>query len=471
MKKLIILLLFTTLNTIGFSQQIWFEKMYNFGHAEAGNFVVQTPDSGYVVAGREGIAIGDFKMLLIKTDKHGVLQWSNFIGSGTNEVIANSIINCSSGGYAAVGEISLAAYVPDIYVVRLNNNGDTIWTHHYGTPIYEKGTSIVETPNHNFAISFIQDNDTTGILEIDSLGNELWWKKYSLYYNTTNNNYFRSISLLADGGFVLSGVAQQTYIGSATQGIIMRTDSLGDSLWLKQFGGVGGDEFFQAGESPDGNIIVGGISAPNLTSGYGSHILKLDLNGNAIWTKYYGGGNTADDGCVSISNCSDGGYIIGGTVRSVGLSDDMFITRLNSNGDSLWTKSFGGPDADYGYSVKQTYDGGHIITGFNGTAVDVYLVKTDSLGNTDVGINEIAASSLVFSAYPNLTKDVIYLKTDEKEDYTVTIIDLGGRTLFETVVSKTNENKIDLSGYDNGIYFLKISSTKCNATKKIIKIE
>ena len=97
-------------------------------------------------------------------------------------------------------------------------------------------------------------------------------------------------------------------------------------------------------------------------------------------------GGSSDDFGSEISFTNDNGYIIVGNVASFGAgSDDIYLIKLNHNGDTIWTKSFGGSDEEYGSAVKQTSDGGYIIAGysksFGAADKDAYLTKTDSSGN------------------------------------------------------------------------------------------
>ncbi len=465
MKKLIILFIITALNTIGFSQQIWFERGYDFGHSETGQCVKQTPDSGYVVAGWQGIGPFSSKMVIMKTDKHGTLQWSNLIGDGSDDRYAYYITNCASGGYAAVGFISGSGFSYDIYVVRLDNNGDTIWTRHYGTSLQERGYCIQETTTHDFVITYASA-DTTGILKIDSVGNLLWWKKYLLYNGASFHNIFE----LSTGGYVLSGVVT-TGLTTLQQGAIMRTDSFGDSLWFRDYGGIGEDQFFEGQQTIDGNIIVSGISAPNVSSGYFCYVLKLNLNGDTIWTKQFGG-VSADDGCQSISNCIDAGLIVAGTHNNGMGIGTAFLTKLNSSGDSLWTKEFGGPD-DRGYFVRQTYDGGFILTGST-FSLDpnngVYLVKTDSLGNTDVGINEIINHQTNITLSPNpFTSQTTLSFAEEQTNTTVIITNLLGEEIKTIPHVHTQQLVIDKGEMKSGIYFVQtIDDAKRICNKKMV---
>jgi len=111
-------------------------------------------------------------------------------------------------------------------------------------------------------------------------------------------------------------------------------------------------------------------------------LVKTDSLGEILWTRTYGG--TDYDYSWSVKQSSDGGYIIIGTTESFGAgSADVYLIKTNSSGDTLWTGTYGGTGYDEGWSVQETSDGGYIITGFfDAVGEDVILIKTDSLGDT-----------------------------------------------------------------------------------------
>ena len=98
-------------------------------------------------------------------------------------------------------------------------------------------------------------------------------------------------------------------------------------------------------------------------------------------------GGTGSEYAYSFQRTTDNGYIILGTTTSSGAGgEDIYLIKTNVNGDTLWTRTFGGANVDRGYTVKQTNDGGYIITGntlsFGAGDRDAYLIKTDANGNT-----------------------------------------------------------------------------------------
>jgi hypothetical protein len=167
--------------------------------------------------------------------------------------------------------------------------------------------------------------------------------------------------------------------------------------WEKTFGGTGGDGGSSVQQTTDGGYIITGYKR---SSGgvidFDVYLIKTDGNGDSLWTKTYGG--TGGDGGSSVQQTTDGGYIITGfTTSSVNGDDDVYLIKTDGNGTEQWNKTFGGTGNDQGSSVQQTTDGGYIITGFTSSfgngSYDVYLIKTDGNGNITSTFNIPTPSS------------------------------------------------------------------------------
>ena len=189
-----------------------------------------------------------------------------------------------------------------------------------------------------------------------------------------------SIQQTLDGGYIVAGETQSFGVGW-TDVYLIKTDANGDVIWTKTYGGSGGDCGNSVQQTSDGGyIIVGGITYFDCDV----YLIKTDANGDVEWTKTYGG--SGEDCGNSVQQTSDGGYIIVGKTTSFGAgASDVYLIKTDANGNAEWTKTYGGGGEDCGNSVQQTSDGGYIIVGgttsFGAGGGDVYLIKTDAYGN------------------------------------------------------------------------------------------
>ena len=180
------------------------------------------------------------------------------------------------------------------------------------------------------------------------------------------------------GKTTVDGQAQQRYYGLT--GYV--------AGWNETIGGTKDDEAFAIAKTTDGGYIVAAETTSFGAGGWDIWLLKLDTNGNLQWNKTYGGPGT--DYVNYVIQTSDGGYLTSGPTNSFGNGGfDMMLLKTDSSGNMQWNKTFGTKQDEYSYGVTQTTDGGYIAIGgnsstffVNGTgSVDVFLVKTDASGN------------------------------------------------------------------------------------------
>ncbi len=300
---------------------------------ETGMSVQQTTDGGYIIAGKTytfGNALGYSDVYLIKTDLNGDTLWTKTFGGMLDE-IGLSVQQTNEGGYIISGSTdSFGNGSSDMYLIKTNSYGETLWTKTYGGEYYEAGMSVQQT---------------------------------------------------TDGGYILTGMTSSFGVDSYNVYLI-KTSSNGDTLWTKTIGG----EHLYTGNSiqqtTDGGYIISGSGRADVDDDLDVLLIKTDINGETIWTNTFGG-QFWDYG-YSAHQTIDGGYIITGSTPSNGNAYDVYLIKTDNIGDTLWTKTFGGVYDDRGVSVQQTTDGGFIVTGSKlmpeKGATDIYLIKTDEYG-------------------------------------------------------------------------------------------
>jgi len=213
-------------------------------------------------------------------------------------------------------------------------------------------------------------------------------EEWNRTFGGSNYDDGKSVQQTSDGGYILTGWTKSYGAGSEDVWLI-KTDSEGNVEWNRTFGGSNDDYGSSVQQTSDGGYIIAGVTYSYGDGHYGDvWAIKLDSTGNKEWDKTLGSPYIMD--CSrAIRQTSDGGYIITGSTGShgVGYYSDVWLIKLDPKGNKKWDKTYGGSNPDGGESVQQTSDGGYIIAGYTWSygagSWDVWLIKTDENGNEE----------------------------------------------------------------------------------------
>jgi len=376
--------------------QVTFQKTFGGLSTDYAYSLQQTNDDGYIIAGYTlSFGEGNRDVYLIRTDEYGETLWTKIYG-GSNTDYAWTIQQTKDDGFIIGAHSgSFGAGSHDVYLIKTDLIGNVIWSRAYGGGNADGAYSLQQTTDGGFIIGAHVNSFGAGLhdvylIKINNSGDTLWTKTFG----GPGEDRFRELHQTADGGFIL--VSETLSFGAGNSDVyLVKTDSIGNLLWTKTYGGSSSDYGYSVRQTTDGGYIIAGYTQSFGSGGTDVYIIKTDNSGNLEWTKTYGGGS--DDYGYSIRKTTDGGYIIAGYTTSFGEAGDVYLIRIDANGELIWSKAFGGSQTDYGWSVRQTVDEGFIIAGytrsFGSGNEDVYLIKTDQLGNS--GCNESITATIM----------------------------------------------------------------------------
>ncbi len=315
---------------------------------------------------------------------------------------------------------------------------------------------------------------------MDSLGNIIWEKSFG--GSGTDRGF--SIRETPDHGYIFSGETASpdgdvTNLHGSRDAWVVKLSSTGTIQWQKCLGGTGQDAGLPILVTNTGNYIILCQTQSNDGDVSGNHgnvdiwIVSLDSTGTIQWQKCIGGSNL--DWSISLVKDWNGGYLINGysysnngDVACTPQLNDIWILKLDDNGNILWQKCLGGSMNDFGFSIVNAYGGGYLQLGWvnsndgdisgNHGIYDVWIAKLSA----PVSTNE---SSLLhdLQIFPNPANDMLYL--NHNEEFTFSLFDLQGNPIRNPF----NGNSVNISTLSPGMYFLKIEHENHSEYRKIIK--
>lgn len=351
------------------------------------------------------------------------LKWVKTIG-GSQEDIAHDIITTADGGFALLGNSqstdgNLSGKTrlgSDLMLVKFNAAGEIVWIQTYGGSEDDRGHSLVQLPDSGYLLlgyAMSADGDLNinegqhdnWVLRVDAQGELLWQKSFGF----AGHDHAYHILATQDGGFLFNGfldVTSSQGLGAtdkqnpnvARHGVgefwVHKIDANGILQWRKYFGGTNNDRSYAAVEVANGDYVLVGTSEStdvdirNPRGGYDIWVIKIDNNGNLIWEQSFGGRET--DGANAVIFTSDQKIVVLGNslsqdqdISSPLGNSDFWLLSLDLDGNLITERSYGGTDFDLGRDLAVNHTQHLWLTGYSRSS-DIDLSKNQ--GDNDVAL-------------------------------------------------------------------------------------
>ena len=321
-------------------------KAYGGPDVDYCTWVIQTSDGGYALAGNTySFGASDGDAWFVKTDVYGNMQWSKTYGGAYFDG-ANSIIQTGDAGYVLGGcTYSYVAGSSYAWLIKTDANGNMLWNNAYGGG--DVATCVIQTDGGYLFTGNTRRYGAGGadvcLVKADLAGNLLWDKTYG----GIGDDYGSSVVQTYDGGYAVYG-STQTLAGGDDFWLI-KTDASGNMLWDKTYGGPsqeGGGGGTSLVQTDDGGYAMTGFTWSFGAGGMDAWLVRTDSIGNMLWNKAYGGAN--DDYTDNLIQTSDGGFALVGWTHSYGAGGvDGWLVKTDAMGNALdgfkyglaWTES------------------------------------------------------------------------------------------------------------------------------------
>jgi len=419
---------------------LWTKTFGGVNH-DRGKSVQQTTDGGYIIVGQtQSFGAGNNDIWLIKTNSLGDTLWTKTIGGNQSDG-GYSVVTTTDGGYLITGDTeSFGAGGRDVWLIKTDSLGNNIWTKTFGGIENDEGRAVLKSSDGCYIIIGNTESYSVGgrdlwFIKTNNIGDTLWTRTFG----GIEDDEGTAILETSDSCYVITGMTESYGAGGSDLWLI-KTNAYGDTLWTRTFGGIEDDEGSAIQETLDGDYVITGFAS------HGSGVLeedvwliKTDASGNRLWDKTYGG--LKREKGHSLQKTVDAGYIITATSGNR-FSRDLFIIKTDSSGDTLWTQTYNRGLYDFGNYIQKTSDGGYVIVGATrGVAFDVWLIKLDrDIVGVDNDQKNMPNRYCLLQNYPNPfnPNTIIKYQIPELSFVTLKVYDVLGKEITTLV----NEEKL-----------------------------
>jgi hypothetical protein len=464
----------------------------------------------------------DADVWMLMLDQNLNIIWNKAIGGLDQDEIHGLVVGLNnsitlSGRLKSDSSCDISTFTRgnyDLWFCMLDSNGYKLLDSRYGSSSLEEGGKLVRNSDGDYLIfggsngGISGDKTTPGygnrdfwLIRTDSLGNKIWDRTYGgndIELTNQSSGYF--ISSIKNNQYLIGGRSTSWISGTiSTNGYgyhdawLAKLDSVGNVIWDKRFGGSDVEHASKMIELNDGYLLLGtSISKTGgtiLDTGIAENdvwLVKMDTIGNQLWEKRYGG--IDDDMGIDIQEAPDGGFWVLGQTNGPASYDvseasyggnDYWIFKIDSMGNKLWDKRFGGPGNDFASSLVIMPDSsificGHAEAGISsvktdsGNGLNDYWIVHFNYYNNTTGINSTNASHGI-TISPNPTQNILNVKGLLMGQYEAILFGVDGRVIKQSLLQGGNEVNYSLDDVSPGMYLLRFNGDKFTATIKVVK--
>jgi len=400
-KSLFLILILIFITSENFAQTISITPEYGlyFGRIPEGKAAVR--DFLIFNSGSANLTVSNLRIEGAHSSNYTILEnpGSFTLGIAQKTVISVKFIPASEGSKSAQVVIeSNAGTSPDQIELTGEgtnlDNGFIAFERIFGNPDGDGAGSVRETADGGFIIGgsttlLGEEFSDATIIKMDKYGQIEWSQVYG---DDDWSESFSETIPTADGGYIAVGSEANSDDREPPDLWIVKTDASGTKIWDKSFGDDENDSASDVIQTSDGGYIIAGSFQHDTSqrSDDDAYVIKIDSNGNTLWEKTYGGVD-GGEGAASIKATRDGNFVFIGSTSSYstgGASDfDFYLVKINADGDVLWEKTFGGSDWEKAGSMLVDDDGSFLMAGwtaspeFGAVASEIFLAKADAAGN------------------------------------------------------------------------------------------
>jgi hypothetical protein len=458
--------------------QDMFTRVFGGNSYDIGKGVIQLDDDGYMLlssTGSFGFETGH--VMLTRLNHKGDYLWNRYFG-GDFAHVAESFVRTVDGGFVVTGFAETLDSSYNVLVFRTDEEGELIWMHRYGSIGWDIGKKVVALDDGGFAVAGVthgnsEDGQADAFLyRLGADGTLLW----SAFYGGEMGDGAESLAI-TDSGFVLGGYTESAGNGG-TDAWIVRVDNDGLVLWEATFGEEEDDIARALVFTQDGGIAFAGSTGSGGYGGLDFYLLKMDGQGNHVWTFISSSSGPNDDEWLDLIEDPNGSLTMcgyGDNPNFGGGNGDAFMGRISSGGwfDGL-SGTYGEGGREVGHGLIRTSEGGYALigetTGYFERMTDVVMFKVNESGfgvGLTLDVQEIEQDGVSFSAVvaPNPSQGIATLHLEGYDRWAsslsapmiLEVTDLLGRPVFNIPVIGS-QTLIDLSDRPEGLYAYRVYS-------------